>query len=64
MNAEPLIWASFFAQENYSYIFFQVWSFHFKIIFVLCCKHLFRKIEKKNGDFTLLNKSLEPYKLL
>ena len=64
MNAEPLIWASFFAQVNYSYIFFQVWSFHFNIIFVLCCKHLFRKIEKKNGDFTLLNKSLEPYKLL
>ena len=39
--------------------FFQEWLFNFNIILKTCFENLFWETEK-NGDFTLLNKPLEP----
>ena len=39
-----------------------MWLFNFNAILKTCFKNLFRKTVKI-GDFTLLNKPLEPYKL-
>ena len=50
----------FSAQKKVFYIYFQMWLFNFNAILRTCLKKLFRKTEKI-GDFTLLNKSLEPY---
>ena len=33
-NANSLVWASFFCTKNDFYTFFQVWLFHFNIIFI------------------------------
>ena len=58
---KPLIWVSFFAKKMIFY-FFQLWLFNFNAIFKTCVKIYWEKLKK--GDFTLLNKSLEPNKLL
>ena len=42
--------------------FSQGWLFNFNIILKTCFKNLFRKTEEKN-DFTVLNNSVETYKL-
>ena len=44
------------------YTFFQMWLFHFNIIFITYFKNHLEKLNK-NGDFTLLIKSLKSGKL-
>ena len=52
----------FFPQKINFILFFQGWLFNFIIILKTYFNDLFWQTVK-NGDFTLLNKPLEPYKL-
>ena len=54
--------ASFFSTKIQFYTFSQEWLFNFNIILKTCFKTHLEKLWK-NGDFTLLNKLLEPYKV-
>ena len=51
-----------FCKKKWFFTFFQLWLFNFNSIFKTCVKIYWEKLKK--GDFTLLNKSLEPNKLL
>ena len=59
-TAKPLIWASFFRQKNIFILFFQVRLFNFNAKDPL---RIYLEKLWKVGDFTLLNKPFEPYKL-
>ena len=61
-TAKSLIWPSHFCAKIKFYDFFQVRLFNFNAIFKTCLNIYLKKLTK-NGDFTLLVKSLEPYKL-
>ena len=59
-----------FLQRQYQSLVLLKYFTSFKVAFkvlnwkkLLYLKNSFRKIERKNGDFALLNKSFEPYKL-
>ena len=49
-------------EKKWFFTFFQLWLFNFNAIFKTCVKMYWEKLKK--GDFTILNKSLEPNKLL
>ena len=61
-TAERLIWVSYFSIKIYFILFFQGWLINFNIILKTCFKIYLENLWK-NGEFTLLNKPLETYKL-